>query len=199
MSEIKLNADKIAIKPGAIKIMVGDKVLQASSVKLHIDHDHEHSDHSVWEQPVSKIYEGELTVQNTGDAIRDILNDMNGKYDVIIKQELGKLPRKMKKALHSKRMTKWRCKVASYINRRQIRIRDAEMVVTIEQQETLQATISGGTTETRRVISGKPNMRKYGDPVEKELVLTKEQIKRLADIIKRPSKKGVNLGRIFDL
>jgi hypothetical protein len=74
---------------------------------------------------------------------------------VTIEQKVGKLPRKMKKALHSKRMTKWKQKVASYINRRQIRIHDAEMVVTPEQQEMLRATISGGTVEPRCVVSGK--------------------------------------------
>ena len=95
-------------------------------------------------------------VQEPSQALRDMFNDMmRGKMDVIIEQKLGKLPRKMKKALHSKRMTKWKQKVASYINRRQIRIRGAEMVVSPEQQETLKATISGGTIEHGCVVSGK--------------------------------------------
>lgn len=83
-------------------------------------------------------------------------NDMmSGKWDVTIEHKVGKLPRKMKKALHSKRMSKWKRKVAAYINRRQIRIHDAEMVVTKEQQDVLSATISGGTIEPRCVVSGK--------------------------------------------
>ena len=83
-------------------------------------------------------------------------NDMmRGKMDVTIEQKVGKLPRKMKKAIHSKRMTKWKRKVAAYINRRQIRIHDAEMVVTPDQFDTLKATISGGTIEHGCVVSGK--------------------------------------------
>jgi hypothetical protein len=52
-------------------------------------------------------------------------------------------------------MSKWKRKVASYINRRQIRIHDAEMVVTHDQFDTLKATISGGTIEHGCVVSGK--------------------------------------------
>jgi hypothetical protein len=82
-------------------------------------------------------------VRDAGDVLRDLLNGKE-KWDVTIGQEVGKLPRKMKKAIRSKRMSKWKRKVASYINRRQIRIRDAEMVVTPDQFDTLKATISGG-------------------------------------------------------
>lgn len=93
-------------------------------------------------------------VRDAGDVLRDLLNGKE-KWDVTIGQEVGKLPRKMKKALHSKRMTKWKRKVASYINRRQIFIHDAEMVVTPDQFDTLKATISGGTIEHGCVVSGK--------------------------------------------
>ena len=128
MSEIKFNADKAFIKPGELKIMVGGKeLMHANGLKLHISPDQEPTDHSALEQPVSKIWEGEVSVQETGDAIREMINDMSGKYDVIIKQDVGKLPRKMKKALHSKRMTKWKRKVAAYVSRRQIRIHDSEI------------------------------------------------------------------------
>jgi hypothetical protein len=93
-------------------------------------------------------------VRDAGDVLRDLLNGKE-KWDVTIGQEVGKLPRKMKKAIHSKRMTKWKRKVAAYINRRQIRIHDAEMVVTPDQFDTLKATISGGTIEHGCVVSGK--------------------------------------------
>ena len=93
-------------------------------------------------------------VRDAGDVLRDLLNGKE-KWDVTIGQEVGKLPRKMKKAIRSKRMTKWKHKVASYINRRQIRIHDAEMVVTPDQFDTLKATISGGTIEHGCVVSGK--------------------------------------------
>ena len=93
-------------------------------------------------------------VRDAGDVLRDLLNGKE-KLDVTIGQEVGKLPRKMKKAIHSKRMTKWKRKVAAYINRRQIRIHDAEMVVTPDQFDTLKATIRGGTIEHGCVVSGK--------------------------------------------
>jgi len=86
---------------------------------------------------------GSAMISEPSDMLRDMLEG-GGKIDVTIEQELGKMPRKMKKALHSKRMSKWKHKVASYINRRQIRIHDAEMVITKEQQDVLSATISGG-------------------------------------------------------
>ena len=76
-------------------------------------------------------------VRDAGDVLRDLLNGQE-KWDVTIGQEVGKLPRKMKKALHSKRMTKWKHKVASYINRREVRIHDAEMVVTPDHFDTLE-------------------------------------------------------------
>ena len=56
----------------------------------------------------------------------------------------------VKKALHSNRMSKWKQKMASYISRRQVRIHDAEMVVTLDQFDTLKATIEHGC-----VVSGK--------------------------------------------
>ena len=93
-------------------------------------------------------------VRDAGDVLCDLLNGKE-KWDVTIGQEVGKLPRKMKKALHSKRMSKWKHKAASYISRRQVRIHDAEMVVTPDQFDTLKATISGGTIEHGCVVSGK--------------------------------------------
>ena len=93
-------------------------------------------------------------VRDAGDVLRDLLNGKE-KWDVTIGQDVGKLPRKMKKAIHSKRMTKWKRKVAAYISRRQIRIHDAEMVVTPDQFDTLKATISGGTIDHGCGVSGK--------------------------------------------
>ena len=157
MREIEFKPDAIAVGPSTIKIMVGDKVLQASGVKLHVGHDQDTKDSGAWEQPISKSWD--ITghaMSGPKDGMRDfILGVMPDKFDVTIGQEVGKLPRKMKKALHSKRMTKWKHKVASYISRRQVRIHDAEMVVTPDQFDTLKATISGGTIEHGCVVSGK--------------------------------------------
>ena len=148
--------------PGKISIMVGGQVVgMAKEAKFSIAEDDASTKEfsNPWRTPDIKqswdISCGAL-VQEPSQALRDMWNDMmRGKMDVTIGQEVGKLPRKMKKALHSKRMTKWKHKVASYINRRQIRIHDAEMVVTPDQFDTLKATISGGTIEHGCVVSGK--------------------------------------------
>ena len=146
--------------PGKISIMVGGQVVgMAKEAKFSIAEDDastkEFSD--PWRTPdIKQSWEitGNAMVRDAGDVLRDLLNGKE-KWDVTIGQEVGKLPRKMKKAIHSKRMTKWKRKVAAYINRRQIRIHDAEMVVTPDQFDTLKATISGGTIEHGCVVSGK--------------------------------------------
>lgn len=53
----------------------------------------------VWEK-MRYSYEitGEAVVTNVGDPIREMLNDMPRKVDVEIRREMGKMPRKMKKA-----------------------------------------------------------------------------------------------------
>lgn len=146
--------------PGKISIMVDGQVVgMAKEAKFSIAEDEastkEFSD--PWRTPDIKQswdISCDAMVRDAGDVLRDLLNGKE-KLDVIIGQEVGKLPRKMKKALHSKRMSKWKQKVASYISRRQVRIHDAEMVVTPDQFDTLKATISGGTIEHGCVVSGK--------------------------------------------
>lgn len=143
-----------------LRIMVGGQVVgMAKEAKLSIAEDEastkEFSD--PWRTPDIKQswdISCDAMVRDAGDVLRDLLNGKE-KWDVTIGQEVGKLPRKMKKALHSKRMSKWKQKVASYISRRQVRIHDAEMVVTPDQFDTLKATISGGTIEHGCVVSGK--------------------------------------------
>jgi len=145
--------------PGKISIMVGGQVVGMSDKPIHIVTENYTKAEAIAEAAdIKRSFEitGSAIVQEPSQALRDMWNDMmSGKWDVTIEQKVGKLPRKMKKALHSKRMTKWKRKVAAYISRRQIRIHDAEMVVTPEQQETIRATISGGTIEPRCVVSGK--------------------------------------------
>ena len=148
------------IKGENVRIMIGDKVVGfAESAQLTFAEDDastkEFSD--PWRTPDIKQswdISCDAMVRDAGDVLRDLLNGKE-KWDVTIGQEVGKLPRKMKKALHSKRMSKWKHKVASYISRRQVRIHDAEMVVTPDQFDTLKATISGGTIEHGCVVSGK--------------------------------------------
>lgn len=144
--------------PGKISIMVGGQVVgMAKEAKISITEDEAST--SEFSDPW-RTHSIKRSFEITGDAIvaapsQPMRDMMRGKMDVTIEQKVGKLPHKMKKALHSKRMTKWKHKAASYINRRQIRIRDAEMVVTPDQFDTLKATISGGTIEHGCVVSGK--------------------------------------------
>lgn len=89
-------------------------------------------------------------VSEPNQAQRDLMRDfLKGAIDVIIRQELGRLPRKMKKAKRSDylRMTKWKRKLMAHIHRGSIKIRNAEMVVTPDQRETLRAIIHGGIIE----------------------------------------------------
>ncbi len=144
--------------PGKIKIMVGGQVVGTTAKPIHIV-----TENYTKAEAAAEAFDIKRSYEVTGhamfgpkDGMRDfILGVMQDKFDVTIEQKVGKLPRKMKKAIHSKRMTKWKRKVVAYINRRQIRIHDAEMVVSPEQQETLKATISGGTIEHGCVVSGK--------------------------------------------
>ena len=143
--------------PGKISIMVDGQVVGMSAKPIHIVTENYTKAEAIAEAADIKQswdISCDAMVRDAGDVLRDLLNGKE-KWDVTIGQEVGKLPRKMKKAIHSKRMTKWKHKVAAYINRRQIRIHDAEMVVTPDQFDTLKATISGGTIEHGCVVSGK--------------------------------------------
>ena len=145
--------------PGKISIMVDGQVVGMTAKPIHIVTENYTKVEAIAEAADIKrswdISCGAI-VQEPSQALRDMFNDMmSGKMDVTIGHEVGKLPRKMKKAIRSKRMTKWKHKAASYINRRKIRIHDAEMVVTPDQFDTLKATISGGTIEHGCVVSGK--------------------------------------------
>ena len=143
--------------PGKISIMVDGQVVGMSAKPIHIVTENYTKAEAIAEAADIKQswdISCDAMVRDAGDVLRDLLNGKE-KWDVTIGHEVGKLPRKMKKALHSKRMSKWKHKVASYINRRQVRIHDAEMVVTPDQFDTLKATISGGTIEHGCVVSGK--------------------------------------------
>ena len=143
--------------PGKISIMVDGQVVGMTAKPIHIVTENYTKAEAIAEAAdIKRSFEitGNAIVAEPSQALRDLLNGKE-KWDVTIGQEVGKLPRKMKKALHSKRMSKWKQKVASYINRRQVRIHDAEMVVTPDQFDTLKATISGGTIEHGCVVSGK--------------------------------------------
>ena len=145
---------------GNLRIMVGGQVVgMAKDAKFSISKDDASTKEFSDPWRTSDIKQSwdiscDAMVRDAGDVLRDLLNGKE-KWDVTIGQEVGKLPRKIKKAIRSKRMSKWKQKVASYISRRQVRIHDAEMVVTPDQFDTLKATISGGTIEHGCVVSGK--------------------------------------------
>ena len=92
--------------PGKISIMVGGQVVgMAKEAKFSIAEDDastkEFSD--PWRTPdIKQSWDitGNAMVRDAGDVLRDLLNGKE-KWDVTIGQEVGKLPRKMKKALHS--------------------------------------------------------------------------------------------------
>ena len=152
MSELTPKGEKI-------RIFLGCKEIGLCAKPVHIVTENYTKAEAIAEAAdIKRSFEitGNAIVAEPSQALRDMWNDMmRGKMDVTIEQKVGKLPRKMKKALHSKRMTKWKHKAASYISRRQFRIHDAEMVVTPDQFDTLKATISGGTIEHGCVVSGK--------------------------------------------
>ena len=115
-----------------IKIMMGGQVVGLSDKPIHITLTNQTKAEPVINTfGASKAWEisAQAMIQEPGDMLRDILNEKQ-KFDVIIGREIGKLPRKMKKALHSKRMTKWKQRVAEYISRRQIHLHDVAVEVT---------------------------------------------------------------------
>ena len=131
------------------KIMVGGQVVgMAKEAKFSIAEDDastkEFSD--PWRTPDIKQswdVSCDAMVRDAGDVLRDLLNGKE-KWDVTIGQEVGKLPRKMKKA--DKRdpycKTKWGRKAFNYRRKHSTIINDAEIVITKQDQETLTATIT---------------------------------------------------------
>ncbi len=113
--------------PGEIKIMVGGQVVgMAENAKITVAEDEGST--KEWSDPWRTPYPtkqwditGKAIFQKPSDVLRGLLSDKQ-KFDVTIGQEIGKLPRKMKKALNSNRMSKWKRKVAAYISRRQIHL-----------------------------------------------------------------------------
>lgn len=156
---------KLIIGQG-VKIMVGDKPVgfaKGGMLTYQVEDDGATKDSGAWENPMRHTYEitGKAVVTNVGDPIRELLNDMPSKVDVEIRREMGKMPRKMKKAYRIgsryRRDTKWKRKAKAYERRFIYRMPNAEMVVTREQFGVLEATIKGSRVQkplTARV-SGK--------------------------------------------
>ena len=155
---------KLFINQG-IKITVGDKPVgfaKEGMLTCSIEDDGSTKDSGAWENPMHHSYEitGKAVVTNVGDPIRELLNDIPSKVDVEIRREMGKMPRKMKKAYRIgsryRRDTKWKRKAKLYERRFIYRLPNAEMVVTREQFGVLEATIKGSELQYNPVrISGK--------------------------------------------
>lgn len=130
------------MRAGNLRISVGDKVVGlAKSAQFTIAEDDIKlkKQSEPWRMPdirQSCNITGNAMIMEPDDVLRGLLND-KGTWDVTIERNVGKLPRKMKKALRSQCMTKWKRKVLAYMSRRQIRIHNAEMVIRDEQIEIL--------------------------------------------------------------
>ena len=155
---------KLIIGQG-VKIMVGDKPVgfaKVGTLTCQMEDDGSTKDSGGWQNQMRHSYEitGKAVVTNVGDPIRELLNDMPSKVDVEIRREMGKMPRKMKKAYRTgsryRRDTKWKRKAKTYERRFIYRLPNAEMVVTREQFGVLEATIKGSELQYNPVrISGK--------------------------------------------
>ena len=139
-----------------IRIMVGDKPVgfaKEGMLTYNIEDDGSTKESGAWRNPMRHSYEitGEAVVTNVGDPIRELLEDMPSKVDVEIRREMGKMPRKMKKAYRMgdryQRDTKWKRKAKAYARRFVYRLPNAEMVVTREQMGVLEATIKGSSLQ----------------------------------------------------
>lgn len=84
------------------------------------------------------------TMEKPSDELMELMKNPP-KWDVKIQRQLERMPRKMKKAHRSDypRNTKWKRKVANYLRRMTIYLRNGELVVTEEQLNRLSATICG--------------------------------------------------------
>lgn len=87
-------------------------------------------------------------MEETSDELMALLKKPL-KCDVKLQRQLGRMPRKMKKAHRSDypRNTKWNRKVTNYLRRMTIYLRNGELVVTEEQFNCLSVTISGSKVQ----------------------------------------------------
>lgn len=134
-----------------LKIMVGDKPVgfaEGGMLTCQVEDDASTKDSGWLEHTMHHSYEvtGKAVVPYMSDPIRELL-DMPSKVDVEIRREMGKMPRKMKKAYRTgsryRRDTKQKRKAKAYESRYIYRLPNAEMVVTHVRFGALEATIKG--------------------------------------------------------
>lgn len=129
---------------GNLRISVGDKVVgfanKSEQFTIAEDDIKLKKQSEPWRMPDNRLswnITGDAMIKEPGDVLCDLLNG-KGKWDVTVRGVVGKIPRKMKKALRSnyRRMTKWKRKVASLVWL-DTTFHDAEMVIRDEQIEIL--------------------------------------------------------------
>jgi len=139
-----------------IRIMYGDKPVgfaKEGMLTYNTEDDGSTKDGGAWERSMHHSYEitGEAVVSEVGGSIRELLEGAPRKVDVEIRREMGKMPRKMKKAYRTgsryRRDTKWKRKAKTYERRFVYRLPDAEIVVTCEQMGVLEATIKAASLQ----------------------------------------------------
>lgn len=146
------------INKGNFTIRIGDKVLPCKVAKLTLSEDEASTKEfsTDWATPISpKSYELSTSafIKKPGGIVRDMLNDMSGRIDVTIQNELKRMPRKMKKGYRSftfsdsHRDTKWKRKAINYVRRNRYHMRNAEVVVTPEYRDKLTAIIKADKIE----------------------------------------------------
>ena len=134
----------------SVKLMVDDKPIgfaKSGMLTYQEEDDGVTKDGGAWENPIRHTYEVKCEGVVRDTLVRELLNGTPSKVDVEIRCEMGKMPRKMKKAYRTgsryRRDTKWKRKAKAYERRFIYRLPNAEMVVTRKQREMLEAIIRG--------------------------------------------------------
>lgn len=132
--------------PDAQPIPLGETVSIKSGMLTHKEDGDARPDYGT--KGFSATFTGTMEVPS--DDLMDFLKKPL-KYDVKLQRQLGRMPRKMKKAHRIgnlyRRDTKWKRKAKAYERRFVYRLPDAEIVVTREQMGVLEATIKGGSLQ----------------------------------------------------
>ena len=130
--------------PDAQPIPLGEAVSIKPGMLTYKDDGDARTDYSA--KGFSATFTG--TMEEPSDELKALLNKPL-KWDVKLQRQLERMPRKMKKAHRSDypRSTKWKRKVANYLRRMTIYLRNGELVVTEDQFNRLSVTICGSKVQ----------------------------------------------------
>ena len=137
--------------PDAQSIPLGEAVSIKPEMLTYKDDGDARSDYSA--KSFSTTFTG--TMEKPSAEIMELIKKPP-KWDIQLQRQLGRMPRKMKKAHRSDypRNTKWNRKVTNYLRRMTTYLRNGELVVTEEQFDRLSATICGlkeNSTKAKRI------------------------------------------------